>query len=233
MEVVTERLRVVGVMAEIVLLSDARVAAVPVAECGEPLVDLRTVAPLRVDHRQADPAGAYAHVRAGVVDRLVTAQSLLRRGLRLLIIEAHRPLALQERYFSERVEHLRDIHPDWPADRLFHEASRYISPPHVAPHVSGGAVDLTLTDSDGAELAMGCPVNADSDSSNGRCYTHATNVPPEAGTNRRTLATVLEAAGFVNYPTEWWHWSYGDRYWAFTTGVAAARYSPVGLRAPD
>jgi D-alanyl-D-alanine dipeptidase len=25
-------------------------------------------------------------------------------------------------------------------------------------------------------------------------------------------------AGFVNYPPEWWHWSYGDKYWAFISG---------------
>jgi D-alanyl-D-alanine dipeptidase len=34
-------------------------------------------------------------------------------------------------------------------------------------------------------------------------------------------------AGLVNYPTEWWHWSYGDRYWALVTGAPAALYGPV------
>ena len=34
----------------------------------------------------------------------------------------------------------------------------------------------------------------------------------------------LTAAGLVNYPTEWWHWSFGDRYWALLTGAAAACY---------
>jgi len=37
----------------------------------------------------------------------------------------------------------------------------------------------------------------------------------------------MAAAGFVNYPSEWWHWSYGDRYWAFTTGPSHARYGPA------
>jgi len=37
----------------------------------------------------------------------------------------------------------------------------------------------------------------------------------------------LHAAGLVNYPTEWWHWSYGDRYWAMATGAPAAIYGPV------
>ena len=42
---------------------------------------------------------------------------------------------------------------------------------------------------------------------------------------------MLTWSGFVNYPTEWWHWSYGDRYWALTTGAAAALYGPVELSA--
>ena len=41
------------------------------------------------------------------------------------------------------------------------------------------------------------------------------------------LADCLGDAGFVNYPTEWWHWSFGDRYWAFVTGHGAARYGQV------
>ncbi|WP_281286552.1 M15 family metallopeptidase [Herbidospora galbida] len=38
------------------------------------------------------------------------------------------------------------------------------------------------------------------------------------------LGTALTEAGLVNYPTEWWHWSYGDRYWAHVTGAGTARY---------
>jgi D-alanyl-D-alanine dipeptidase len=37
----------------------------------------------------------------------------------------------------------------------------------------------------------------------------------------------MEGAGFVNYPTEWWHWSYGDRYWTFVVGAPQARYGPA------
>jgi hypothetical protein len=32
----------------------------------------------------------------------------------------------------------------------------------------------------------------------------------------------------LDYPSEWWHWSYGDRYWALMTGATAAVYGPVG-----
>jgi len=37
----------------------------------------------------------------------------------------------------------------------------------------------------------------------------------------------MEGAGFVNYPTEWWHWSYGDRDWTFVVGAPQARYGPA------
>jgi len=61
------------------------------------------------------------------------------------------------------------------------------------------------------------------------CHTYHPDLDDEASTNRATLIAALTAVGLVNYPTEWWHWSYGDRYWAYTTGVPAARYGPVSL----
>ena len=37
----------------------------------------------------------------------------------------------------------------------------------------------------------------------------------------------LATEGFVNYPTEYWHWSYGDRYWAYVKGEAQTIYDAV------
>lgn len=102
-----------------------------------------------------------------------------------------------------------------------------MSPPSIAPHVSGAAIDLTLVDGRGTPVDMGTPVNATPEDSAGACYFAAENISSEARHHRRMLADALEEAGLVNYPTEWWHWSYGDRYWAFTTGRSAAIYGPV------
>ena len=44
---------------------------------------------------------------------------------------------------------------------------------------------------------------------------------------RRELVRALTSAGLVNYPTEWWHWSYGDRYWAHVTGSPHALFGAV------
>ncbi|MGW3209084.1 hypothetical protein [Streptomyces sp. NPDC001135] len=67
-------------------MSDRRVAAIPVQERGEVLLDAR-VHGLRVDDRKQDAAGAWAHVRQGVLTRLQQAQALLPAGVvvRLLV----------------------------------------------------------------------------------------------------------------------------------------------------
>ena len=215
-------------MSEIILMSDARVAAVPVAENGEPLVDVRDK--LLVDDRKhKDSHGAEVHLRRGVLDRLLAAQALLPEGLRLLFVEGYRPPALQRRYFERYADELRAAHPDWPADRIRTAASRYVSPPEIAPHSAGAAVDLTLVDADGRELDLGTEMNANPEQSDGACYTDAPNITDQAREHRTLLGGALTASGLVNYPTEWWHWSYGDRYWALATGAPAALYGPREL----
>jgi D-alanyl-D-alanine dipeptidase len=213
-------------MTEIVLMSDPKVAAIPVVECGERLVDVRLGDSLLVDTCKQDAADAFAYLREGVVERLLKAQRMLPHGLRLLFVEGYRPPPLQREYFEEYADQLRAAHLDWSAKQIHSAASQYVSPPEIAPHSAGAAVDLTLASADGHELDLGTRMNADPEESAGACYTHAANISEEARANRKLLGTVLTAAGLVNYPTEWWHWSFGDRYWALITGETAALYGP-------
>ncbi|GAB2775265.1 M15 family metallopeptidase [Streptomyces chlorus] len=217
-------------MNKIVLMSDPKIAAIPVADCGEPLVDVRLQESLVVDSRKTDQSGAFAHLREGVLIRLLEAQKLLPDGMRLLFIEGYRPPALQRFYFERYADNLRADNPGWSPIRVREAASRYVSPPEIAPHSAGAAVDLTLISATGRELDMGTRVNASPEESDGACYTDADGVGSEARANRRVLGDALTAAGLVNYPTEWWHWSYGDRYWAFQTDAGSARYGPRELR---
>ncbi|TDV48836.1 M15 family metallopeptidase [Actinophytocola oryzae] len=216
-------------MPPFVLLSDPRVVDLPVQECGEPLVDLRDTGVIRIDTRLADELGAYAHVRLSVADRLVAAQSQLPRGLRLLVVEGFRPQDVQKRYFVSSMSRVALANPDWSAERVRTESATYVSPPEVAPHVAGGAVDLTLCTVDGDELPMGTEVNETPPEYDTACFTASPLIDAEARANRTTLIEAMTASGFVNYPSEWWHWSYGDRYWAFNTGPQHARYGPATL----
>jgi len=214
---------------DVVLMADPLVAGTPVADNGEELVDLRTRG-FRISSRLADDAGAFAHVRSGVADRLDAAADALPAGLRLLIIEGYRPPRLQRQYFDSYLHSLRSSRPDDDQEDLHMLASRYVSPPEIAPHSAGAAVDLTLCTEDGQELDLGTSVNANPEESNGACYTGHPSVGADARRNRAILTAALSGAGFVNYPTEWWHWSYGDRYWAMTTAAPAAIYGPSQLR---
>ncbi|GAA3500237.1 M15 family metallopeptidase [Streptomyces prasinosporus] len=211
-------------------MSDARVAAVPVQECGERLVDVRRDSSLLVDERKwQDSSGAFAYLRHGVLERLLEAQAQLPRGVRLLFVEGYRPPSLQRHYFDEYAAQLRAGHPDWSVEQVRSAASRYVSPPEIAPHSAGAAVDLTLADADGRELDMGTRMNATPEESAGACYTQAENISEQARSHRDVLGAALATAGLVNYPTEWWHWSYGDRYWALMTAADAAPYGPKEL----
>ncbi|MFG3109405.1 M15 family metallopeptidase [Streptomyces tendae] len=215
-------------MIPLVLMSDPQVAAIPVRECGEPLVDVRDH-DFRVDPRKQDPLGAFAHVRDGVLDRLQHARSLLPAGTDLLFIEGYRPLALQQRYFTDYRDGLATTHPDWTPEQLHQAASRYVSPPEIAPHSAGAAVDVTLVDQDGHELDLGTRVNASPEESSGTCYTHAVNLSAQARHHRTLLLNAMEGAGFTNYGTEFWHFSAADRYDALMRQEPHARYGPVEL----
>jgi zinc D-Ala-D-Ala dipeptidase len=216
-------------MADVILLSDRRIAAIRVTDNGDRLVDLREVPELRLDTRLADDAGAFAMLRRQVLSRLLAAQSALPDGLRLLVIEAYRPSDVQRSYFEGYRDELRVLHPKWSKGRLHVEASKYVSPPGVAPHCTAGTVDLTLCEADGVELDMGTEVNASPEASRNACFSDTRSIPAHARRNRAVLVEALTGAGIVNYPTEWWHWSYGDRYWAHATGADTTLYGPIHL----
>jgi D-alanyl-D-alanine dipeptidase len=61
----------------------------------------------------------------------------------------------------------------------------------------------------------------------GACFTAAADIPRAARANRDLLISAMTTAGFVNYETEWWHWSYGDRYWAYLCANPPTRYGPI------
>ncbi|GIG39298.1 M15 family metallopeptidase [Cellulomonas phragmiteti] len=201
-----------------ILLSDPRVAAVPVHDNGEPLVAL-------------DPGfgPARALVREGVALRLAAARTRLPVGVRLRVLEGHRPVASQRAIIARYSAEVAAARPGLSPAELSRLTSRFVAPVAVAPHVAGSAVDLTLVDDQGRELDMGTPVDATPEQSEGRCFTAAPDISPAARAHRALLGDVLGTAGLVNYPTEWWHWSWGDRYWALLTGADAALHGSVDL----
>jgi D-alanyl-D-alanine dipeptidase len=209
----------------IVLLSDPRVAQIPIRECDETLADVRATAPLRVAARRHGGSDERLYLRSGVVDRLVTAQSLLPRDVRLLVVDGYRPALPPCHHPTCAIEEARlsssmtpPPHPDPSVTPPSEPAGRCAIPPAVAPHPTGGAVDLTLSTVDRDEPSTGTVALP-------ACCAGA--ILPASVPTWQLLSSALTAAGLVNYPARWWHWSYGDRFWAFVTRAPHARYGPI------
>jgi zinc D-Ala-D-Ala dipeptidase len=212
------------------LLADRRIIAIAVRDNRERLVDLLSRGVACAQATRGPQAGRMA--RSGLADRLRVADRSLPRGLRLQVAEAFRTAASQQAIIDDYSTTLRREHGDLDAGEIARLSSRFVAPLAVAPHVAGAAVDLTIVDWHGRPLDMGTSIDATPEQSDGACFFAAANISAAARANRDLLASALGSAGLVNYPTEWWHWSYGDRYWAFVTGARHAVYGAVSANAP-
>ena len=98
--------------------------------------------------------------------------------------------------------------------------------------MAGAAVDLTLVDVARRRARPGYADRRDPRAVRRRAATSRprASAPIARAAPASCSSRVLGGAGLVNYPTEWWHWSYGDRYWALATGAPGALYGPVERR---
>ena len=200
-----------------VLIDSDVVVSMPIVDRGEPFAEVGVAVREHGAVRNRGPSRFMA--RQGVVDRLGVAATAL-AGARLVVVEAHRALSVQRRFWEHRFEQVRQAHPGWSDVACGAETARFVAPPSGhPPHSTGGAVDVILVDLDGVELDLGSGLNQPSP-----LMATAAVVPPAARGWRQQLVEAMEGAGFVNYPEEWWHYSYGDQYWAWRTGASAALY---------
>ena len=110
--------------------------------------------------------------------------------------------------------------------------NKYLAPPdakHPPGHSTGGAVDVTIVGPDGEELDMSSTIKPDLPPM-ATLPTYSREITTSAAKNRRMLLDVMLAAGFSNFPGEWWHYSYGDSAWAVRTGAPCAIYGAADRR---
>lgn len=218
----------------IILISDAKIKCIPIIENGDPFVDLKNYPNLKCDlsrDKIQKLADNPFRVRKSVAEKLIQAQFLLPKSLKFEIKECFRPLWVQNKFFRSYSRYLKQKHPHFTSLEIHQEASKYVAPVNVAPHSTGGAVDLVLIEvGAGREVDMGTEFNASPSKTNNKTYTHANDVSAEVKSNRAILKKVMEEVGFANYPTEWWHWSYGDQYWAFMTDHPHALFEKQSLK---
>jgi zinc D-Ala-D-Ala dipeptidase len=193
---------------------------IPIIECGEPLVNIREVCSGLIVE------GNPSLLRASVARMLQTAQDSLPPGVRIKVRTTLRTLETQTRGYTNHLNSLREKHPEWPLSTLRREANKFYHPPdQKAPpgHTTGGAIDIGLTDTDGADLDTTSTVQEGIDTK----PTYVRGLNPTAQANRTILIQAMSSAGFSNCADEWWHWSYGDNGWAARTGRDHAIYGAL------
>ncbi len=172
------------------------------------------------------------HIRQGVYQRLLKAASELPDELRLVILDGWRPYSVQQHLFDTLINLMEHADPSYPADKRLAEARNLVSPPsHLSsspsPHLTGGAVDVTLANKQGEMLNMGSLFDEASPASYTASLENINNpslVQQSARDNRRILYNVMRDAGFTNLPSEWWHFDFGDQLWAWYTQAPEAIY---------
>ncbi|RYG37652.1 dipeptidase [bacterium] len=201
---------------------------IPIVESGEGLVQYLNHCPDLIEDRPRFHYRREPYARAGLVERLCLANAwLMERGYRLLILECWRPPFIQRRMFQAVEADLRERFPLLTGDAFRAMVEQYSAPMDIdvpPPHTTGGAVDLWLADMEGKELDLTSPFEWRDPQ--GFAF-DAPGLSDIARHHRDLLAEALTAQGVTNYPSEYWHWSYGDQGWAYRGDQPNALYQAI------
>jgi zinc D-Ala-D-Ala dipeptidase len=181
------------------------------------------------------------YVREEVAKRLLKAAQLLPVGYKLLIWDGFRPFEVQRSIFEQYYAELKEANPSLDDEQLIKMTKKYVSYPTLnqrspAPHNTGGAVDLTIVGANEKPLYMGTEFDAFTKESATRFFEEKLQHEGDliekeklALENRRLLYHILTEVGFTNYHEEWWHFDFGDQWWAKQTNVSHAHFGMTAL----
>lgn len=217
--------------------------SIPIEENYEKLVSLRALSERIIIrpfyHAMQIPTamnGAYA--RQGVAERLIEAAERLPSDLRLVVFDAWRPLTVQQALFDDFKAKLNKEYPNIKGRELESLVAQFVSKPSMdplkpSPHVTGGSVDVSIAYANGNLLEMGTAFDDFTERSETAYYEYSEQVLDgrslQCRYHRRMLYDALTSAGFTNYEKEWWHYDYGNQFWARKNGAGKAYYSVISL----
>ncbi len=154
-------------------------------------------------------------LRRTVAEKLKAAADSLPFGYSLIIRDAFRSEKMIWDLFSHYLQRLGDREPELSArERELRVRTLLAMPDDLVPpgHMTGGAVDVNLGDADGCRLDLEVP--ADQIPRKLQAPTFCSGLPDQLVRRRQLLYRSLTNQGFYNYFREYWHYSYGDAYWA-------------------
>jgi D-alanyl-D-alanine dipeptidase len=198
-----------------------------IRECGEPLVDLRKACPGVVLDlgRERMEKEKTAYLRKSVAEMINRARWELPKGLTFVIRDAWRPQEVQKDIYDAFIDRFRANDPKKPVEEIREQVKEFVAPfqgPHASGHMTGGAVDLRLW-KNGKRI----PMRSEDLTYEENAQSVQPKLPAYLQKNRELMFRVLEKVGLSNYPKEFWHWSYGDYWWARRNGKKEAIYGVV------
>ena len=209
---------------------DKRIQTIPIKDSGEELVDLfemkdNTVKMLNTPEIPfSDPTlnvgfKCSSFVRKSLYDRLKAVSHFLKQfsnnpNLNVAVYEGLRDMDTQKKLFESFENELTLKYPDLSKKDIYELTEKTVA--KVSPHSTGACVDLRVFDEEKQEfLDMGKFGYYWGE--NPQAFTFCVGLSEEQKKNRHLLLSSAATAGLVNYPLEWWHFSYGDQYFAYYT----------------
>jgi D-alanyl-D-alanine dipeptidase len=130
---------------------------------------------------------AECFLRLKTVKAIVEAnKAFMKMGYKIKFFDCYRPLDIQKKMW-----------------KIVSNPSYVADPSKGSIHNRGGAVDITLVDSNGKELDMGTSFDFFGVEA-GHDYL---NLSPEILANRQLLKKIMKEKGFNSLDSEWWHYN--------------------------
>ena len=184
-------------------------------------------------------------LRRNVLKRLIRAQQYLSEidpQSQLALFDAWRPISVQKFMFDYTVQETcksrgidtNNLTFNGSINNVIEEVSRFWAKPSYdpltpPPHSTGAAIDLTLADINCEPLDLGGEIDFIGPESSPNFYKKDSFGTPNSKrlvfhSRRSLLFSVMNKAGFVQHPNEWWHFSYGDQLWSWLSKKGNAIY---------
>lgn len=143
-----------------------------------------------------------AYLQKGIAQRLAKSNQYLRSlraNYRLLVYDAARPRSIQQAMWDAL-----DTIP-------VKERTKFVSnPANGSVHNYAAAIDLTICDKNGKPLDMGAgydDIRLIAYPSKEAYFLKKGLLSKQQISNRQLLRNVMSSQGFINIPTEWWHFN--------------------------
>lgn len=192
-------------------ISRRYVGRVHVHECYDPLVPLIPNKKIILNY---DTLEQPVLIRKNVLKKITKVADSLPDNINIKVYKTFTSKQTLNEMFEKIVNKILEENPKIGRHEAIRMAKYQSTDPsgNLGGHETGAAIDIAFCDDSGKDFDYGSNIFDRSTPS----YKNVLN--KEQKRNRKYLVKKMKKQGFVNFPAEWWHFSYGDRLWSAYKG---------------